>query len=163
MLLATMHRMKGRGEQKARFLNARRTDKSQPGWHGKHQSLWQLCNYSPKCGLGPLDVEINKFMCKAIKALGNTAGKAWSLCVTIHLPERYTSGTEFIKLEHWLPHINLPEAFFGWPSNNFFYSPKQWKTLVQGLNLKWAETPSEQHARCFAPIFSPRREQFSAP
>lgn len=46
MPLATMHRMKGRGEGKARFLNASRTNKSQPGWHGKHQSLWQLCNYS---------------------------------------------------------------------------------------------------------------------
>lgn len=46
MPLATMQRMKGRGEGKARFLSASRTNKSQPGWHGKHQSLWQLCNYS---------------------------------------------------------------------------------------------------------------------
>lgn len=76
-------------------------------------------------------------MWKAIKASGNTAGKAWWLCVTIHLPERCTSGTEFIKPEHWLSHINLPGAFLGWPSNNCFCSPKQWNILVQGLNLKW--------------------------
>lgn len=100
-------------------------------------------------------------MWKAIKASGNTAGKAWWLCVTIHLPERCTSGTEFIKPEHWLSHINLPGAFLAWPSNNCFCSLKQWNILVQGLNLKWDGRPSEQYATCFAPMCFLRRERFS--
>lgn len=100
-------------------------------------------------------------MCKAIKASGNTAGKAWSLCVTIHLPGRCTSGTEFIKQSQSTGfHTSTCQR----PSLD---GPQTIVSALQSNETSWSEgwtrselRPSKQHARHFAPTHAPEERCF---
>lgn len=100
-------------------------------------------------------------MCKAIKASGNTAGKAWSLCVTIHLPGRCTSGTEFIKQSQSTgfhtstcqrPSLDDPQTIVSALQSSETSCSKGW--------TRSELRPSKQHARHFAPIHSPEESGF---
>lgn len=97
-------------------------------------------------------------MCKAIKASGNTAGKAWSLCVTIHLPGRCTSGTEFIK-QSQSTGFNTSTC-----QRLLLDGPQTIVSALQSNETSWSKgwtwselRPSEQSAGHFAPIHSSQK------